>query len=390
MQSTGFESDLFEEDMSSDAMTDVSEDGFEDGFEEAFGEDAFEEEDAADGFEADGFEGDGFEADAFEEDALEAADGFEEDGFETDAFGEHEELDAMADHADHAEDAVDGFDGFEDEGDAAIEQAFADAMDAEDEDEFIRRLWRGLRRAARVAAPALRRIGRRALPIGLRLLREGARRVGGVAGQELRGALGRDLQGILGGVTGGAGTADAMDALADFAADDDDVDAYVPVLGGMAGRYAVRNLTSPGTRGARPAQARAIGRAVTRATTQAARTLVRQQGPQAIRAIPQVVRRVTILIRRRGTGARAVPQLIRSTTARVAANPRVAARLSRPSPAARRLRARAGVRRATGMPGAPRRTPMTGPPTTRPGRRLRTRRRSIVIRGPARISIMPA
>src|SRR5262249_11687942 len=144
--------------------------------------------------------------------------------------------------------------GFIDEGDA-VEQAFIDAMDAEDEDEFLRRVWGGLRRAARVAAPVLRRIGRRALPIGLRLLRQAARRIGGVAGQEIGGALGGGLANVLGGWLGGGQQADAMDALADVAADEafseDEIDEFVPVLAGMAGRYAVRALTTRRTRAAR-------------------------------------------------------------------------------------------------------------------------------------------
>jgi hypothetical protein len=362
MQNTGFESDLFEGDDSADALIDASADGLADGFEDAFGEDAFE---AADGFESDGFEDDAFEDDAFEEDAFEA-DGFEEDsfenGFEADAL---DEGDGFA-----AEDGFEAGDGFEDdafESDAfeedafeagdqdgadAIEQAFADAMDAEDEDEFVRRVWRGLRRAARVAAPVLRRIGRRALPIAMQLLRQGASRIGGVAGQELRGALG--------GLPGGGQPAEAMDAFADAIADEAyseaEVDQYAPVLGGMAARFAVRNVTSRSARAGRPGQARALGRAVTRATTQATRTLVAQQGPQAVRAIPRIVRWVTITIRRRQASPRALSGLIRRTAARVAASPRAVARLARPSPAARRLRASVGARALGSRPALGRRS----------------------------------
>ena len=43
MQSSGFESDVFEDDVSSDALVEAGEDGLSEGFEDAFGEDAFEE-----------------------------------------------------------------------------------------------------------------------------------------------------------------------------------------------------------------------------------------------------------------------------------------------------------------------------------------------------------
>jgi hypothetical protein len=345
MQNTGFESDLFEDD-SSDALIDSSSDGFEDGFEDAFGEDAFED----DGFEAagDGFEEEGFEEDALTDDAFES-EGFEEDGFEEEGFEDSFAANALDEGEEFEEDA---FEGFEDDGADAIEQAFADAMDAEDEDEFVRRLWGRLRRAARVASPMLRRIGRRVLPMAMRLLREGARNIGGVAAQEVRGAVGGMLGG--GGQPAEPQPAEPMDAFADALADEafseDELDQFAPVLGGLAARFAVRHLTSPTSRAARPGQARALGQAVTRATTQAARTVVGRQGLRALRAVPRIVRLVTITIRRRRINPRQAAALIRRTAARVAASPRATARLARPSPAARRLRARAGARPGLGRP----------------------------------------
>jgi len=211
-------------------------------------------------------------------------------------------------------------------GDDAVEGAFIGAMDAKDEDEFIRRVWGGLRRAARVSAPVLRPVGRRALPMALRLL-----------GQRVR-------------PIGGAQQVDAMDAFADVVADlaftEHDIDEFVPVLAGMAGRYAVRTLTSAATRASRPAAARAIGRAVTRATSRAAREVMSRRGPRAIRAIPHVVRGVTILVRRGSVAPHALPRLIRQAATRVAASPQAAVRLAGPSLAARQLRARASAQPA--------------------------------------------
>ena len=295
MQSTGFESDLFEEDVSSDALVDAGEDGFADGFEDAFGEDAFESARRR-RFEEDGFEDDGFEEDGFEEE-----DSFEEDSSDEDARPPATSTSGggraptSGPRRTRATDSKQGLeDGFE--GDA-VEQAFADAMDAEDEDEFIRRV-SGPPPPCRVACAATHRAAVRC-PSACACC---ARAPGALAGSRDR-RLAAALGGGLSNVIGGAARADAMDAFADIAADEavseDEMDEFVPVLAGMAGRYAVRTLTTPGARAARPAAARALGRAVTRATSQAARAIVRRQGPQAIRAVPRVVRRVTIMIRRR-------------------------------------------------------------------------------------------
>src|SRR5262249_10855754 len=159
---------------------------------------------------------------------------------EEEAFEEEDGLDAFGEGAEEAEEAadVDAYgeeeygvadslageeEGFEEEeGADELEDVFAEAMDAEDEDEFFRRLRRGF-------APALGRIARRAMPIGLRLLRQAAPQLGGI----VRGELGGAFRSLL----GGASQADAMDAFADVAADEamteDEIDEYIPVLGGL-------------------------------------------------------------------------------------------------------------------------------------------------------------
>ena len=135
-----------------------------------------------DSFEQDGFEEDSFGDDAFEEASVD--DGSVEDSLD----------DMSADG--FAEDLGDAFEGdaagdeFEDEGDDAIEEAFARAMDAEDDDEFVRRLSERFRRAARVA----RRCCDASAAVRCRsaaAAASGSETLGNVAGRSFGGALGR-------------------------------------------------------------------------------------------------------------------------------------------------------------------------------------------------------
>jgi hypothetical protein len=297
----GFEDELDDADMGEDALADEAEDGFED--------DSFED----DGFEDEGFEDDGFEDQALDEGEALSAEGFEEDGFEDsldagdfDAFDELDEGDMG------------------DEGDA-LDDAFADAMDAADDDEFARRLSSRFARLRRIARPYLRQMAQRAVPIGLRLIRYVGRHGGG----------------------GGPSRLDAMDAFADAAADEAmagrSPNAYIPFLAGLAGRYITKAIMKASRGGVRPRAARAFGRAVTKATRKAAQRLVRKRGPKALRSIPRIVRKVAKVARRRPGSAKAVPRMIERAASRVGASPKALARLSRPSNVVRRVRARAGL-----------------------------------------------
>ncbi|PTL81224.1 hypothetical protein [Vitiosangium sp. GDMCC 1.1324] len=341
----------FEEEFSdgADGMSDLmaeGEEGMEEGFEgEGFEGEGFESE----GFEEEGFEGEGFEEEGFEAEGLEG-EGFEEEGFEGEGFeGE----------------------GFEADEAQALEDAFAQAMDSQDEDEFLRRLTGAIRQVSRVAGPTLRRIGRRALPIGIRLLRQAAPQLGGVAGQE----IGRTLAGLL--------QADAMDAFADAAADyasDEDLDAFTTVLGGLAARNVVRSTISPARRAQQSRQVRQLGRVVGRMTTRIARQIVQRYGARALPAVTRIVRQVTRMVREQGASPTAVPRMLRRVGSRVVQSPRAVRRLARPNPAARRLRAQAGVRRPTRRPQG---RPVGGGYGTRPRGGLRT----VTLRGPVRIIV---
>ena len=348
----------FEEEFSgqADELSDLMAEG-EEGFEgEGFEAEGMEAEGfEGEGFEAEGMEGDGFEAESMEAEGMEG-EGFEGEGMEAEGF-EAEGMEA------------EGFEGegFEGEGADALDDAFAEAMDAQDEDEFLRRLRAGARRLAQVAGPTLRRIGRRTLPIAMRLVRQAAPQVGGIAGQE----IGRTVAGLL--------RADAMDAFADAAADyaEEDLDSFTRVLGGLAGRHVVRSTMPPARRRQQPQQARALGRAVGQMTTQVAQRIAQRYGAGAMPAVTRIVREVTRQVRQQGASPQAVPRMIRRIGTRVIGSPRAVRRLARPNPAARQLRVRAGVRR----PGPRQRMvgALGGPGT----RRMRT----VVLRGPVRIVV---
>ncbi|NOK39076.1 hypothetical protein HMI49_38445 [Corallococcus exercitus] len=356
----------FEEEFSGqgDEMSDLlaeGEEGFEgEGFEaEGFEEDGFEMENPT--TMEDSFEGEGFEAEGMEE-------GFEGEGFETEPPTTMEEgFEGEGFEAEGMEEGFEG-EGFETDNPTALDDTFADAMDAQDEEEFLRRLRAGARRLATIAGPTFQRIRRRAMPIAMRLIRQAAPRLGGIAGQE----IGRTLGGLL--------RADAMDAFADAAGDyagDEDMDAFNRVLGGLAARHVVRNTMSPARRRQNPQQARALGRAVGQMTTQLASRISQRYGPRALPAVTRVVRQVTRLVRQQGASPQAVPRMLRRIGTRVISNPRVVRRLARPLAGVRQLRARAGLRRP-GQRG--RMHPMMGSPGLR---RLRT----VTLRGPVRIVV---
>ncbi|MDY7231329.1 hypothetical protein [Hyalangium rubrum] len=365
----------FEDEFSgqADEMSDLmaeGEEGMDEGFEaEGFEGEGFEGEGfEGEGFEAEGMDGEGFEGEGFEGEGFEA-EGMDEEGFEGEGFeGEGFEAEGMDGEGFEGE-------GFEGEEAHALEDAFASAMDAQDEDEFLRRLRGAFRTAARVAGPTLRRIGRRAMPIAVRLIRQAAPQVGGIAGQE----IGRTVAGLL--------RADAMDAFADVAADyaDEDLDGFTSVLGGLAARHVVRSTIPPQRRQQQPQQVRALGRAVGRMTTQIAQRIAQRHGTRALPAVTRVVRQVTRMVRQQGASPQAVPRMIRRIGNRVAASSRAVRRLARPTQAARQLRARAGIRRTGGV-----RPPMGGGMGMGPGmgpgmggRRLRT----VTLRGPVRIVV---
>jgi hypothetical protein len=276
-------------------------------------------------------------AEALDDDAADD-EGFDDDGFEDESFDEGEELEASAfddDGLDELDGADEGFDGADmmgddlddddlDEGDA-LDDAFATAMDAASEDEFVRRFTISVKRLRQIGRPYFQRMVRRVLPI-MRQLVARVSRLSRARPTTLR--------------------ADSMDVFADFAADEafDDADEFVGVLAGLAGRYIVRSLMSSGARRAKPAVARALGKAATKAIRKVTKAAVRKSGPSAMRMVTRVVRKVAQAARRSGT-KRQVPRMIVKTAKRVLRSRPAVARLSRPNRVVRQMRKRAVPRR---------------------------------------------
>lgn len=196
----------------------------------------------------------------------------------------------------------------------AMEEAVVDALEAEDTDEFFRRLRRGLGRVARIARGAVRTVGR-GIRAAAPVVGQIARTVGPIASlipHPAAQAVGR-LASIAGRVLP-ADELDAMEDLFDYAEDEDAIDAAAPVIAGLTIRR-----TMPGvSRLSRPAR-----RQLVRSVTQATRAVARQQGPQAARAVPGVVRTVQTAVRQGRIPPRAAPRAIQRSAVRVARSPQL-------------------------------------------------------------------
>lgn len=318
-----------------------------------YDEDALAGEDALDELDGDGLD----DADELDDmDELDASDDMDE----LDSGDDMDELDDLDQGDDLDEgDGLDDLDEGYDEGDelvarhggiasrtgaarvlrAPANRAVLQAMDAEDADEFLRRL----RRVGRLARGAVRTVGRVArgplgqiagrilqvapLPPHLRALGQAGLAL--ARGEGLRGAARAGLRGLLPGRLGaiagrvlrgdGADDDDALDALADLA-DAGEVDAFTatPVGAGLAAHGAARRAVGPTRnptvrRGARQAQQIFLRAAASiRGTTgqrlrmmqamgRLTEQILRQQTPsrrQRARQLPQAAQRAARVVQR--------------------------------------------------------------------------------------------
>ena len=303
-----------------------------------------------------------FETDVMEDLFSDAAEGpsrfeeFEEDGFEdVDAGEEDEFLSRIVSGIGQAVGGLLGADEFEEmedfgdvdaaeewEGVDSMEDAVADALEADDTDEFFRRL----RRIARGAVNVARRVGRGVGQV--------ARVVGPIASMiplPQAQAIGRiaNVAGRL--LADGADEFEAVDELVDLAEDEGSIDAAAPVIAGLTLRRVMPGVSR---------LPRTTRRQLVRGVSQATRTLARRQGPAAARAVPRIVRTAQRAVRQRRIPARALPQVVRRTAARVARSPQAVRRLARPVAGAMRRPMTAGM--ATPR-GAARRFSLRGPVT---------------------------
>jgi hypothetical protein len=237
--------------------------------------------------------------------------------------------------------------------DAALEEVVADALEAEDTDEFLGRLLGGLSTIVRQAAPAARQaagaVGRAARAAAPRVAQAAravhraaqtaAPHVSRVARAVSQQATARAQQGPLsiGGMTlspaqlqhigqlsrlignlTGFEDFDALDEMLDYAELEDAVDDAAPAIAGLAIRTAM-----PAVSRLSPAARRQLVQNVSQAT----RTLAQQQGPQAARAIVPIVQSAQRAARRQQLPPRAVATAVRQRAAQAARSPQQVRRL---------------------------------------------------------------
>jgi hypothetical protein len=210
-----------------------------------------------------------------------------------------------------AYDQGDGYDAFED----AFEDAMVDALEAEDSDEFFRRLVRGIGRVARGIGRGIGRVARIVAPIASAIPLPWTQAIGRVA--QVAGRVMAD----------GADEFEAIDALVDLAEAEDLWDAAAPAIATMA----VHGVMPQAAR--LPANTR---QQLVRATTQTAQAIAQQQGTQAVRVLPAVVQTAQRVAQQQGLPPRALPQVIQQVGQRLSRNPQMVQRLMRSaSPAPR-------------------------------------------------------
>lgn len=285
--------DRYEESMFDDLAVDEADDSFDE-YEEA---DSYDEAD--DGFDEvdDGFdEGDVDGGDEYDE----SPHGFEAYDEGDDTFDERE-------------------DGFDEE---AFDELIAQALGAEDADEFFGKIARGLRgafNAVKKAAPTIGKIARTVAPIASLIPGVGTA-IGGVA--NVVGKLMADE----------ASEDEALDAFAELAVRNP---AARPVLAGLAARK-VLGARAPQMSLAQRRQAVRVIRAATNA-------LVRTGGAGAVRALPRIARSVKRTSVARRTPAAARPRVLANAARRaLSRNPQLKRQLTRPSAIGRRVLSRIG------------------------------------------------
>lgn len=326
---------------------------------------AFDEDGAADGFDESG------QPDAFSADDAQSGDelGFEGEGADSD-FGDAESADYGDDFAEDIDDMAVW---------NAFEEEIADGLDADD-DEFLGRLLGGLGRAAGVvsrglggAAGVAGRLGRASRGAGriagqvgraagavspaamaaARLARmlgapgaaaalgqvgRAAGSVGQVAGQARRmagsvGQMAGGAQGLMGQLSQllaqGGNEFDAFESIADLYTEDG-IDEALPAAVALAARAAARGLGFRNVAHLGQAGRRALVRGV----ATAARELVRSRRPDAVRVLPRLAQSAGRVAQRRAPTPQQAVQTMRrglpNTARRVAQNPRVVGRLTRP------------------------------------------------------------
>jgi hypothetical protein len=256
--------------------------------------------------------------------------------FEDDFYGDR--MDAFSEDMNEFEDGFeanldDEFDeGYSVDAFDAMEAAIADALEAEDSEEFLRRVARSVRQAANVGRQISRGVGQVArvvAPIASAIPLPQAQALGRIA--NITGRLLAD----------GADEFEALDEMLAFAEEEDAVDAAAPIIAGLA----IRTIMPRAARLNRNTR-----RELIRSVRQSSQTLTRRQGPRAVRAVPRVVQAVQRAAQRRRTPTQQLPQAVRRATASIARNPRLVSRLSRATQQASTMTRRYSTGTSIGIP----------------------------------------
>lgn len=206
-----------------------------------------------------------------------------------------------------------------------LEDTVAEALDAEDADEFLGGLWKGIRSVARKIAPIVSKVAPY-LPIpGAGVIGKAADIVGKVAADE-------------------ADELDALDGVIDIADDAEAFDAAAPVVAGLAIRKGVPNVA----RLPHPQRKQLV-----KAATAATRYLARQHGPEAVAALPAIVHHARRTAVKQGLSAQHLPHLVRRTAAKVAQSPQLVRRFAQASAGLRTAPPNGAGRRGTMPYGRP-------------------------------------
>jgi hypothetical protein len=247
---------------------------------------------------------------------------FSEDPMSEDEFG------AGADALDF--DPFGGEDYAAEEAEEVTSQMLGGMLGAEDEDEFLGKLFSGAKNLIKKAAPIVGKIARGAGPLLSMIPHPAAQ----VAGQ---------VAGVLGKLKAeGASVEDALEAVAEIAVRDRRA---LPVVAGLAARSVIKNrgaAMSPGQR-----------QQVAKTMTKAATNLVASGGPKAIRALPKITKSVNRAAASKGMPTSVRPKAVARAVNNVAANPALMRKLSTPSPRGQALAARVanGGMRSINVPG---------------------------------------
>ncbi|HVH78866.1 MAG TPA: hypothetical protein VM782_05725 [Stellaceae bacterium] len=221
----------------------------------------------------------------------------------------------LGDFGDLGDDLVDAYDPGEDLGDdladdAADEfdDAIAEALMADEADEFLGSVWKAVKKVAPIVSKVAP-----FLPI------PGA------------GVIGKVADVVANAAEDEADEIDAIDGMIELADEADAIDAVAPVVAGLAIKKAIPTVSRlpHGTR-----------KQLVKATAAATKHIARRHGPVAAAAAPAIVRHARKVAANRGLPATHLPHLVKRTAARVARSPGLVRRMANTS---RRMRTAPGM-----------------------------------------------